>query len=252
MEPLHLPELVALGIVQGVAEWLPVSSEGMIMLVLLNVFGTDVASAFSYAVFFHLGTMLAVLVKFRRHIVQIIAERSASLRIISIATVFTAFTALPLMLVVKNVEGQLANLVIGALLIVTGLFLRIPREGYRAFGEMSDLESAALGIAQGFAILPGISRSGTTVSYLLLRKIREEDALRLSFLVSIPATAGAVVIGGVPGSISVTSALIVLATTFVTGYLMIDVLLRVARSVGFSAFCIIFGSVAVIFTLISM
>lgn len=252
MVSLQPAELLFLGIIQGVAEWLPVSSEGMIMIVLLNVFKTDVASAFSYAVFLHLGTMLAVLAKFRRDVIKIIFERPKTFNIILVATVFTSITALPLMIFIKNFEGRFANVLIGLLLIVTGILLRLPKSGYRKASEMTALESALLGIAQGFAILPGISRSGTTVSYLLLRRVNEEDALKLSFLVSIPAIAGAIMISSLPSGISMSGAAIVVTSAFVTGYIMIDFLLKIARNIGFSLFCILFGSVAVIFSLLTM
>ena len=115
-------------------------------------------------------------------------------------------------------------MLIGALLILTGFILGAPErrerkerserrkgkgesgvgesggssksgesEAYRRAEELSPFESALLGAAQGCAILPGISRSGTTFAFLLLRKIRQEDALKISFIISVPAVLGAAV-----------------------------------------------------------
>jgi undecaprenyl-diphosphatase len=258
MEDVNLLVLGALSIVQGVVEWLPVSSEGVSMFLMLNVLKLNPSSAFSYAVFLHTGTMLAVLVKFRREFLEMLQSLYGCtdlklLKIVVVASLFTAFTALPLLHAVKGFRsGELVNVLIGVMLILTGIVLRLPGKGYRDLEELGMKEAALLGLAQGFAIIPGISRSGTTISFLLLRKLREEHALKLSFIISVPAVIGAAVIEGLPGGVSAVSAAVVVATTFVVGYTTMDLLLRFARRVNFSAFCISLGVLAIVTTLLVM
>jgi undecaprenyl-diphosphatase len=258
MDEPGLFALAILSVVQGIAEWLPVSSEGMSMFLMLNVLKLDPASAFTYAVFLHTGTMLAVLVRFRGEFAEMLLALYGDgdvrlLKIVVVASLFTAFTALPLMLVVKGFRsGELVNLLIGVMLILTGLILRLPGKGYRDLEELGLKEAALLGLAQGFAILPGISRSGTTISFLLLRKMKEEHALRLSFIISVPAVMGATLIEGLPGGVPATSAVLTVAITFAVGYATMDLLLRFARKVNFSAFCISLGVLAVATTLMVM
>ena len=258
MGDINLFALGILSVVQGIAEWLPVSSEGVSMFIMLNVLKLDPGLAFSYAVFLHTGTMLAVLVRFRGEFLEMLSSLRGSgnqwlLKTVLIASIFTAFTALPLMFVVKGFRsGELVNVLIGVLLILTGLILRLPGKGYRSLDELGLKEAALLGLAQGFAILPGVSRSGTTISFLLLRKLKEEHALRLSFIISVPAVIGATIIEGLPSGVSVTSAALTVVITFAAGYATMDILLRFARRVNFSAFCISLGVLAVATTLLVM
>ena len=248
--------LAVLGVVQGVAEWLPVSSEGVSMFIMLNVLRINPGSAFSYAVFLHTGTMLAVLVRFRREFAGMIQALYGNgdatlLKVVVVASIFTAFTALPLLNAVKGFRsGELVNVLIGVMLIMTGLILRLPGKGYRNLEELGLREAALLGLAQGFAILPGISRSGTTISFLLLRKLKEEDALKMSFIISVPAVIGAAILEGLPGGVSATSAVMVVGLTFAVGYATMDLLLKFARKVNFSAFCISLGALAIVTTLL--
>ncbi|ADC66067.1 Bacitracin resistance protein BacA [Ferroglobus placidus DSM 10642] len=242
--------VIMLAIIQGVAEWLPVSSEGLSILLMVNILKVNFSEAFSYAIFLHLGTMLAVLAKFRRDFLDLLSIRSPILKQVLLATIFTASSAVPLMLLVRGVDGTLANMLIGFLLIATGILLRLPKEGYKKAESLSLKESAALGFVQGFAILPGISRSGATISFLLLRKVKEEDALKLSFIISVPAVAGAVLLSGFPKNFSIDVALTLTLTTFLVGYGMIDLLLKFASKVSFSSFCMALGVTAVALTFI--
>lgn len=138
------------------------------------------------------------------------------------------------------------------MLIITGLILRLPSGGKRNLYELRLLEIVLLGLIQGFAIIPGISRSGITVSFLLLRKLNEEHTLKLSFLISVPAVLGAVILGGSVEGVALISAFIVVSTTFVVGYLTMDLLLRFARKTNFSTFCISLGMISIITTSILM
>jgi undecaprenyl-diphosphatase len=103
-----------------------------------------------------------------------------------------------------------------------------------------------LGLAQGFSVLPGISRSGTTLTLLLLRGIRQEDALTISFIISAPAVLGAIALNGWPGYVPWETALAMLGSSLIVGYLTMDLLIRFARNVSFSIFCLVLGLLALI------
>lgn len=246
-------ESIVLAILQGIFEWLPVSSEGVSVLILLNFFGKSLPTAISYAFFLHLGTALAVLIRFRMEFLRML-KGSKMLNVIVVSTLSTAIIAIPLLYFIESElpDSKYMNIVVGALLIFTGIILRLPESGYKKSSEIGVLDMIILGLAQGLAALPGISRSGATISVLLLRKVREEDALKISFIISVPAVLGAVILKGIPGEVDLMRGLIMIGTSCLFGYFTIDTLLRFARKVDFSKFCITFGIVAIVITLISL
>ena len=291
-DEISIIQALILGAVQGIAEWLPISSEGITMFLMINAFGKNPSDAISYAIFLHFGTMLAAILKFKGDFSHILASfahkkrENSMLSIILIATLFTGLTAAPLYIAIKYgsvaVSGKVFSMLIGALLILTGLILGAPErrerrersevkgesgvgesggssessesEAYRRAEELSHFESALLGAAQGCAILPGISRSGTTIAFLLLRKIGQEDALKISFIISVPAILGAVfidLIGNVQ-DFNLFTGISMLISSFIFGYATIDVLLRFASIVKFSKFCISIGLIAIIITILTM
>jgi len=291
-DEISIIQALILGAVQGVAEWLPISSEGITMFLMINAFGKNPSDAISYAIFLHFGTMLAAILKFKGDFSHILASfarkkrENSMLAIILIATLFTGLTAVPLYIAIKYgsvaVSGKVFSLLIGALLILTGFILGAPErrerserskgkgesgvgergvsskssesEAYRRAEELSHFESALLGAAQGCAILPGISRSGTTIAFLLLRRIRQEDALKISFIISVPAVLGAVfidLIGNVQ-NFNLFIGISMLISSFIFGYATINVLLRFASIVKFSKFCISLGLIAIIITILTM
>lgn len=244
-------EAIILSIVQGIAEWLPVSSEGLSVLVMLNLFGRNVGHAITYAFFLHLGTALAVLIRFRREFIQMIYG-SQLLKVVVISTISTGVVAVPLIALIELQSAKVVNLLIGLLLIMTGIILRLPRSSYREIEDLSISDMIFLGFAQGISVLPGISRSGTTISFLLLRKLNEKAALTLSFIISVPAVLGAVFVRGTPSEMDFTIGILILVITCIFGYLTMEALLKFARKVDFSKFCIAFGAIAIVLTLLTL
>ena len=253
---MDVMEQLILSIVQGIAEWLPISSEGISVYILIKFFNSNPSQALSYAIFLHFGTMLAVIAKFREDFAKILSLKDKKLvKLLLITSIFTAITAIPLFYLITSFKSGLeVTIFIGLMLIVTGIILRLPKSGYRDFESMSIVDMALLGLFQGFAVLPGISRSGTTISFLLLRKINKEDALKISFLISVPAVLGALAIDFLSNShdIQIEVGLIVVTTTFFVGYLTMDLLLKFARVVDFSKFCISLGLITIILTLFQL
>jgi len=257
---MNIVESVIMGILQGITEWLPISSSGQGMLVMVNLLNLSPTHAFTFAIYLHLGTLLAVLVKFRKRVWEVVMEftrgnisPSSLPGFIIISTIFTGFSGIPVYISLKHSfsawSGDAVTIFIGLMLIVTGLVLRYSKKikGRRSLSELVGKDGIIAGIAQGFTILPGISRSGTTVAVLLFRGLSGETALILSFLMSIPAISGAFVLEIFSQGVKEFEILSVVAgilASFITGYLMINLLLSLSKKLRFDMFCILFGLIA--------
>ena len=250
---MELIQSVLLGLIQGIVEWLPISSEGQAMLFMVEFLKLSPADALSLAIFLHLGTMLAVILKFRIKFLNVIGRHSKSdqtlLRIIIISTLATGITGVPLFFLLKSFnQGDIIMFLIGLMLILTGILLRAPDstiDKYKQIEDMKMRDMIFLGLAQGLSILPGVSRSGTTITFLLLRKLNQKAALEVSFLISVPAVLGAVALSLLTSSaqlvVSLENAIVMISVSFLAGYATIDILLRFAERLNFSKFCIILG-----------
>lgn len=268
-EQMNYLQLFLISMLQGLLEWLPISSEGQIALVMLYVFNiTESSTILSLIIWLHLGTAGAALLKYRSDYFNILfinnVEFSHLRRFLIVVTLATGVTAIPLYLLLNElfnpIYGDIISALIGIFLIVTGIvlyFFRNIRE-YRPVTDLSLKEMILLGLVQGLSILPGISRSGTTVATLLGRKIEHENSLKYSFLMSVPVVFGAfifdLIISGVPElpGISIYEIIMMIGVAFAFGLLSMDVLLAVAKKVNFAYFCVIIGLIAVILGLLSL
>jgi undecaprenyl-diphosphatase len=163
-----------------------------------------------------------------------------------IATFFTGLIGAPLIvfgLDKIHITGSVAFFFIGVLLIVTGIFQKYARRTVSANKSMSVKDALLVGVIQGFAALPGLSRSGLTISTLLLRRYAPTDALNLSFLLYIPAVIGAEIgLQILKGGIYYNAyALLAVVVAFAFGLLTINVLLKIAERIDFSYFAIFIG-----------
>jgi len=266
---------IIIAIIQGVLEWLPISSSGQVMIVATNLFGIPPENAYSLSIWLHLGTTLAVLVRFRGDFIKVTKtvfqkdSVSDDLNIknrnwIFFATIGTAITALPLYFIFKIVfldiftafQGDIITLLISGLLIITGVILLKTRKSYgnQVIENVSKnkirKDSILSGLVQGTSILPGISRSGVTVSAILLEKYEQDSALRLSFLISVPVAIASIVVdiifgeGSVFGILEPLTIIITTLISFLFGYLTIELLLRVAKKINFGYFCVLYGVIA--------
>ena len=260
--------LVALlvGVVQGVFEWLPISSEGNVALV-LTLLNENPAVAVQLALFLHLGTAVAATVYYRALLVDLLGDLgtwkmaapfgrdSATLSFLLAATVVSGVVGIGAYVILLDLATRLAGgafiVLIGVLLVLTGLVQRLA--GGVDLGDRArpdGIDAVLVGIGQGLAILPGISRSGTTLSLLLLRGHGGESAFTLSFVLSIPAAVGAALltvvdVGGLPG-IDPGPALVALGSAAVVGYLTIDVLMRLVQRIAFWVACLAIGALAIV------
>lgn len=246
-------EAATLAMLQGLTEWLPVSSEGIVTLAGAWLFNLTLSEALAFALWLHLGTAIAALVYLRREVLSLIREVLTIPRRPSPLLSFTVLSVLssgavgfPLLLAFANLStlgGASAMIAIGLLMLPTGwLQLKHPPKATRARGDLTWADGLLVGIAQGFAVLPGLSRSGLTVAFLLARRIERREALALSFLIGIPASLGAAIFasaetapGGIPaGALGAVVAAIV-------GLLAMRVLLDIASRIRLGAFVLLTG-----------
>ena len=243
------------GILQGVVEWLPISSQGSLILIMVLLLGLEAADALVLSVYIHLGTGLAALIYFGGDIRR--ALRSSHepgrrlLRFLAVDTLVTGLVGLPLFLSarVASIYGEALLGLTGLALISTGVAERQARRRGRRTAETLNLrEGLLLGMVQGLSAIPGVSRSGVTTSALFFRGFSGEEAFRISFLMSIPAVfaaaLGLTVVEGSPPFRP--SFLVALAASFLSAFLSIDLLLRVARKIRFWSLCMVLGVVALL------
>ncbi len=265
-------EYIIIAILQGLFEWLPISSSGQVMIFSTTLFNISPEEGFSLAIFLHLGTALAVIFKFRVDFISIFKSfipKANNIDDIDIkkrnwliyATIGTVITAIPLYFLFKVLiiarftafQGDVITLVISGLLIVTGVILL---KAKKAFGDnaITDIsndqikkDSFLSGLTQGVSILPGISRSGVTVSTIIYEKYNQENALKLSFLMSVPvvfASIGVDIIfdeGSVFGTLDILTIFLITLISFVVGYFSIEILLKIANKIEFGYFCVLYG-----------
>ncbi len=201
---MNYPQALVFGLLQGMTEFLPVSSSGH-LVVLKVLFGLrEVPRLFD--VVLHVATLLVVFVVFRRKILELLgailrfvrgrrrpedAPLLAFVRVIITATVFTGVIGL----LIKDSGAENHPRLVSALFIVTAVLLvAAGRRSAGAGGRPGLKEAVIVGIAQGVGVLPGISRSGITISAALLAGMDRREAGEFSFLLAIPAILGAFIL----------------------------------------------------------
>lgn len=244
-------EAILLAVVQGLTEFLPISSSGHLAALqnyLTGFRGADLA----YDVLLHIGTLVSILAYFRRDLwgmarglVGSDPRAAASRRLMWMVGAGTVPTGIVYLLFGEWIEASFGSLVaIGVAFLATGTILftsRLARGQGRPEPLMRWGDALAVGAAQGVALLPGVSRSGSTIAASLLLGLDRELAVRYSFLLSIPAILAAAVVegrhldaAGAPLEIYLTGA----AVAAVVGYASIHALLRVVRAGRLSAFAL--------------
>ncbi len=247
----------ALGILQGLVEWLPVSSEGVVAGVYALLFDAPLDEAVGFALWLHVGTVPSVLIALRHDIMDIaryVAARprapSSTVLFLGVATLVSGVVGLPLLLSLSEISavgGTAATGLIGCLMLVTGfLQLRRSEADRQVRGALTLSDAMLVGAAQGLAVIPGLSRSGMTVAVLLLRQVDRRRALTLSFLLSIPASLAASLYVGIhSGLVFDAEAILAAGVAFVFGLLTIRGLLAAAARVNFGWFVVAVGAVMI-------
>ena len=246
---MNFGEALLLGIVQGLTEFLPISSSGHLVLG-QTLLGIDQQDIF-FEVMVHFGTLVAVVVAFRNDVLALLTAFMGAIRhprqwtkmsedknlamifYIMLATIPAVVVGL---LLKDSIESIFSDPVLVCfMLLVTGFFLLTTlfvKPGSKALGTRNTL---IMGCAQALAILPGISRSGSTISAGLLHKVSGDEAARFSFLLAIPAILGATLleIGDVlHNGLTIYDLGVIAAGTlaaFLSGFIAIKSLLHIVR-----------------------
>lgn len=234
----------ALAALQGLTEFLPVSSSGH--LVLAGWLMDLPREGILFEVVVHVGTLIAVLGVYGRDLVGLLTgalrgERRPlrTVGLLALASVPAAAVGLLLGDLVEESFGS--PLLASLMLIVTGTVLFAAGKVRRGGAELPGTASALLvGVAQALSLLPGLSRSGLTISGGLLTGLRQDSAARFSFLLAIPAIAGAgllKLVSAETASIPTASLVVGLVVSALVGYLALRVLLRFLQQGRFHSFC---------------
>ncbi len=189
----ELARALILGIIQGLTEFLPVSSSGHLELAKYFMGDTSMAGqSMAMTVTLHAATALATLVVFRKDVADILSgllrRNSGALRF----TLYIIISMIPAAVVGLLWEDQIEQLfsrnvmLVSAMLIFTGLLLFLADKARNTRQDVTGAKALLIGIAQAIAILPGISRSGATISTSVLLNIDRQKAARFSFLMVVP------------------------------------------------------------------
>ncbi len=269
METLYA---IALGIIQGLTEFLPVSSSGHLVL-LQNLFGLTEPELL-LNIWLHVGTLMAVLVVFFREILSILTtlmhfphlyrkhkglramfRENHDVRLAGLIIFGSIPTGILGVLFHEMADRIFSSVqLVGIMLLTTGTFLWLTRwtniHG-RPLNRMKVSDSLIVGLAQGIAILPGISRSGATISAALFLGIDRDLAGRFSFLLCIPAIAGALTLSlnssAASSTIPVAGIFAGTVAAGLTGYVALKILLKLVRKgrlYYFSPYCWLLGVVS--------
>jgi len=250
---MNILQAVILGIVQGLTEFIPVSSSAHLVLV-PHFLGWS-SPPVIFGIVLHIGTLSAILIFFWKDILQLAISNKRYAFLIILACIPTVIMAIAFK---RFFESLFENpLGVSILLLVTGFLLWIaPRKPRNAqLKTVSYTDALWIGFAQGCAIAPGISRSGTTIVTGLFRGLDGEEAVRFSFLLSIPAILGALIFK--IKDFQLQSSLINQATTYwvggfaaaISGYFAIKVVFKSIKTGKFKYFayyCCALGIVGIL------
>ena len=253
---MNIIDIIILGIVQGIGEFLPISSSAH-LIIFRDIFGigqglsNEVALAFDVAL--HLGTLLAIGVYFFKDFLKIAiagltkGTKTADGRIMWYLVVATIPAAIFGILFESTIEEAVRSnyLLIALSLAFMGVIIYLADTYFETKKEMTNLtllDTVIIGVAQIFALIPGFSRSGTTIAAGRSRKLTRVDAAKFSFYLSVPVVLGAVLVTLLKeATITVISANLLIFSlgilvAFLTGLLCISLLLKYLHNHDFKIF----------------
>ncbi len=242
-------DIALLGILQGLLEWIPVSSSGQLSLILVNLLGLNPGAAYGYSIAAHLGTALSGSVFLRREIVD-----ALKLGVWTRITVIPLLTGAPIAyLVMENIPeitGDYFNLLVGVMLIATALILNINtnKTSEKKAEELTLKDLTLVGVAQGLSAIPGLSRSGATIAVLLLLGVKPLDAVKASFAAGIAATLLAALYETIKNTTtaSMASLLVLTTTSLIAGIASAGIMISLAAKYNnkIRLFTLIIGVIA--------
>jgi undecaprenyl-diphosphatase len=270
---VQLINAIILGIVQGISEWLPISSKTQIILVSQYLLGLNFQQAYAFGLFMEIGTILAAVIYFRKEVWVLIrtlfgkgdAKDWKLFKFVLITTVVTGIIAVPLYLLVDKISSGynigIPMILLGIILFVDAILIKYSRSKYavdknrRGLGNLGVKEYVAVGVAQGLAALPGVSRSGATTSTMLLLNIEANEAFRLSFIDMIFATTAAVFVtlifshqsvSTAVADITLTGLIISIIVATLVSLVLISFLLNIAKKSSIIYLTAALGAIALV------
>lgn len=285
---MSLLQAILMGLIQGLTEFLPVSSSGHLALFRI-LFGVETETGMLFDVLLHVGTLIAIFVVYYKDIWKMIVEGCCIIRdaVVNVVLFFknksgkeeepyrkivnSSYRKFVMLVIVSTIPTGIIGfvgrdaidkasqilIVPGICLIVTAILLFIAdhtRDGEKLPKNVTYTNAFSVGIAQGIATLPGLSRSGTTITACLLCGFNRKFAVKYSFIMSIPAILGALVLELKDFSaVDITGMEIVyyivgMAIAAIVGYICIKTMLVIVRKKKFTCFaiyCLIIGAVSI-------
>ena len=268
---LQLLYSVIIGIIQGISEWLPVSSKTQIIVSSTLLLKLTYQQAYTFGLFMEIGTLVAAVIYFRKDLLKLVqvlagsrdADKRKLFMYILVVTVVTAVIAAPLYLIADSITGialGVPMMIIGLVLIGDAFLIRYSKKRQQQGTSLRKLKNLTvkdyliIGVTQGISALPGVSRSGITTSAMLLLNIEPDEAFRLSFTAGIFAAAGAFGITLVASRHNVAAALAAIGTTglvaaiitaTIISLFLIDFLIKVAGKQKITYLTAALGAIAV-------
>jgi undecaprenyl-diphosphatase len=264
---MSLIEAIVLGIVQGLTEFLPVSSSGHIEIVKALFNNTNInEGGLIFTVVLHFATALSTIIIYKKDILEILKgllqfKNNDEFRF-SLKIIISMIPAAIVGIVFNDQIEAFFNsniLLVGIMLIITALLLLLADKAKSTNKNVSIKNAFIIGLSQAVAILPGISRSGATISTAVLLGVDKEKAARFSFLMVVPLILGKMAKDLLDGefiteNINIISLSAGFITAFLTGLLACTLMIKIVKNSKlsyFSIYCFIVGSIAVIFNLLS-
>lgn len=252
-------EIILLGVIQGLTEWMPISSTGHLRLAEI-ILGLRLPILFD--IILHVGTLAITVLFFRDDIKKILRalarlnisepEGGILLQRIIVGAVFTAITGF--------ITAPLESLfhekkIIGLSFLLSGITLYLSKMGITRKGFIDFKRAAVIGAVQGLSILPGLSRSGLTISTALMLGVEREEAFKFSFLLSIPAILGGLIVTSVAQHSALQGAGLEFGEIFlgtlisaILGYLSLKILRRTLKHLHkYALYPLLLGSLLILF-----
>lgn len=226
-----------LGILQGIFEWIPISSEGVVALAVNYLIKG--ANPVNLALFMHLGTMFAVLIYFRSEWKKVILFQDLRLtRFLIISTIISLAVGYPVYKAINNVViGTSLLLITGFGLLLTAYFQRARRFSEIGFNKLAVIT----GFLQGVAVIPGLSRSGATIFGLSLGERNPYEVLRISYMMSFPVVLASSIFLFLNNPTFILQGWPSLISSFLIGILSLHFLLEFANKINFFKFALVFS-----------
>ncbi len=258
-----------LGMIQGLGEFLPISSSGHLLLARI-FFGiqTDTPAMKMLDILLHVGTLIPILIIFGKEWIDMILHpvRNKTLLLLIIASLPTLAIYMLAKKLFPDVNGFAVfdnGWFLGSSFLITALFLllsdRLSAIGRKTDGKVGILQALVMGLFQGIGMIPGISRSGSTILGGVSTGLNKSTAARFSFMMSAPAILGSLLMEGKDAAelgyikdIAVIPSLIGVVIAAIVGYLSIRLMLRIIAKIPLSWFALYLAVIGIVFLVLQI